>query len=199
MKVLALSPHTDDVELGCGGYLTKLHEGGHDISVGVFATKFHGQDLETESFNSLMHVTPQPIYGAFEVRRFSRDRQVALDSMIKLRKQLSPDLVLLPSSSDIHQDHQVIHEEGVRAFSKDCSVLGYEMPWNCRDFCPTFYAELRQKHLTGKWKMLECYRSQIELGRPYFQRRFIDGWARMRGQQIKREFAEAFEVITWID
>jgi LmbE family N-acetylglucosaminyl deacetylase len=108
------------------------------------------------------------------------------------------DLVLIPSKSDIHQDHKVIYEEGVRAFSKHCNVLSYDLPWNCRGFEPNYFVELGPYEMKEKWNMIGCYKSQLELKRPYFDRQFIRGSARMRGQQIGAEFAEAFEVVTWI-
>ncbi|GAF99758.1 unnamed protein product, partial [marine sediment metagenome] len=35
-NALALSPHTDDAELGCGGFLTRLKEEG----IGIFIVNF---------------------------------------------------------------------------------------------------------------------------------------------------------------
>ena len=197
MKVLALSPHTDDIELGCGGYLTKLHEQGHELEAVVFSdcSAFWGElPLVEECVNSLSYVGVRPSILSFQMRNFSR--QYVLDVMMSLD---TPDVVLIPSSSDVHQDHQVIHNEGVRAFSRDCSILSYELPWNCRGFKPNFFVELKEKHLNGKLEMLSCYKSQIELHRPYFDNELIRGLARNRGLQVKKEFAEAFEVITWID
>lgn len=197
MKVLALSPHTDDIELGAGGFLTVLHEKGHDIDVIVFSDcKAHWGHLPLadECRNSLSHVNAAVAILDFEMRSFPR--QKILDLLVAVP---TPDLVLLPSSSDVHQDHQVIHNEGVRAFARDCSVLGYELPWNCRGFKPNFFVRLKYKHIQGKLQMLEAYNSQINLHRPYFDKELIKGLARSRGLQIKKEFAEAFEVITWID
>ena len=37
-KVLILSPHTDDAELGCGGTISKLIEDGHSILWVCFST-----------------------------------------------------------------------------------------------------------------------------------------------------------------
>ncbi|MBX7264598.1 MAG: M14 family metallopeptidase, partial [Chitinophagaceae bacterium] len=36
--------------------------------------------------------------------------------LLQLNKKIGPDMVLLPAASDVHQDHQVIHQEGMRAF-----------------------------------------------------------------------------------
>jgi len=52
----------------------------------------------------------------FPVREFPKYRQEILEKLIVLKKEVQPDLVLLPSSSDIHQDHHQIYIEGLRAF-----------------------------------------------------------------------------------
>jgi hypothetical protein len=49
--------------------------------------------------------------------------------------------------------------------------------------------------LQAKWEALQAYKSQFELGRPYFSREFIEGLARVRGVQVKSPYAEAFEVM----
>src|SRR5690606_30885039 len=69
----------------------------------------------------------------YEVRRFPENRQAILDDMIRLNKEYHPDIVLLPSIHDTHQDHAVIANEGFRAF-KRTTMLGYEVPWNNLDF-----------------------------------------------------------------
>ena len=65
----------------------------------------------------------------YDVRIFKALRQEILQDLISLRKLIHPDIVFLPSSSDLHQDHSTIYAEGIRAF-KFNSILGYEMPWN---------------------------------------------------------------------
>jgi LmbE family N-acetylglucosaminyl deacetylase len=41
-----------------------------------------------------------------------------VEEMIKLRSQIKPDIVILPSRNDIHQDHSTVTSEGIRAFKK---------------------------------------------------------------------------------
>lgn len=130
----------------------------------------------------------------FPVRRFCNHRQEILEQMIALRREFDPEIVFVPTGSDLHQDHQIIHEEGVRAF-KDRAVWGYELPWNQIEFKAQAFVTLARRHLAAKWRALQSYQSQIELGRPYFTREFIEGLARVRGVQVNAEFAEAFEVI----
>ena len=49
-----------------------------------------------------------------------------------------------------------------------------------------------------KYEILS-YSSQISLNRNYFDKDFIFGLARTRGVQINSKYAEAYEVIRWIE
>ena len=131
----------------------------------------------------------------FPVREFPAHRQAILEAMVKLNKKLNPDLVLLPNSKDIHQDHQVIYQEGLRAF-KHCCMLGYELPWNSLEFTSNFHVRLSKKHIEKKFKALSCYASQTK--RNYHDLDFLIGLSKVRGVQVGAEYAEAFELIRWI-
>ena len=66
----------------------------------------------------------------------------------------------MPSLHDVHQDHQTIAQEGLRAF-KRTTVLGYEIPWNNFDFSYQAYFSLQKAHIERKVAALEKYASQI--------------------------------------
>ncbi len=204
MKILALAPHTDDVELGCGGTLAKLKEAGAELHVAAFSTAsdslppgFPADTLKKEFLASTktMGVPEDHTYVFdFQVRRLSYSRQEVLDEIIRLRKKIQPNLIFLPSPNDLHQDHQVVSSEGLRAF-KEYSVLAYELPWNHIHFSAQAFVTLQEKHVQKKLECLQQYKSQIFLERSYFKPEFVQSQCRMRGAQIKADFAEAFEVL----
>jgi LmbE family N-acetylglucosaminyl deacetylase len=103
-------------------------------------------------------------------------------------------MVFSAASTDVHQDHQVVHAECLRAF-KDRTFFGYEAPWNHVTFTANAFVALEERHVEAKWSALQAYRSQFELERPYFSRDFIWGLAKVRGVQVKAPYAEAFEAI----
>jgi LmbE family N-acetylglucosaminyl deacetylase len=131
----------------------------------------------------------------YEVRKLNYVRQEILEELIRIRERINPDLVFLPSLLDIHQDHQVIAVEGLRAF-KNCSLLGYELIWNNRTFDTDCFIPVTAKQVKLKVKALQAYVTQR--GKSYVDPVFIESMARVRGTQIGVEFAEAFEVIRWI-
>ena len=204
-KVLVVAPHTDDGELGCGGSIFRMLEEGSDIYYLALSVPeesvlpgFPRNALEVELRNA-MTVLGIPEGNVrikrFPVRTFSYRRQEILEELLQLRKEIQPELVFIPSTRDLHQDHAVVNEEGVRAFKKD-TILGYEAPWNNIDFQTQCFICLDEAHISKKVEALKCYETQRY--RTYLDEEFIRGWARTRGTQIEGHYAEAFEVIRWV-
>src|SRR5436305_676340 len=94
-----------------------------------------------------------------DVRTFPQHRQDILELLVALWADWRPDAVIQPSLHDIHQDHQVIAAEGLRAF-KRTTILGYEIPWNNFDFAYQAYVSLEKTHLERKVAALTKYASQ---------------------------------------
>ena len=93
------------------------------------------------------------------MRTFPDHRQEILELLIELWNDWEPDVVFQPSLHDIHQDHQAIAAEGLRAF-KRTTILGYEIPWNNFDFAYQAYIALEKHHLERKAAALARYASQ---------------------------------------
>lgn len=192
MNILCLSPHTDDCEMGCGGTIAKLVEQGNKIKVVNFSYLFNKGNLAPEAVASSKILGVNFEFINLDVRRFNEKRQEILDSMIFFKKEFQPDLVFLPSSFDIHQDHRVIYEEGVRAF-KNCKMLGYEVPWNNFSFEHSTFSVLEERHLQKKIEAVGKYVSQKD--RKYTNPEFIKSLAIVRGVQVGAEYAECFQTI----
>ena len=200
-RVLVLAPHTDDGEFGCGGTMARLVEAGVEVRYVAFsiATKslpegFAPDTLarEVRDATSTLGIPADRLcVHDFEVRAFPEHRQEILELLIDLWQEWPPDAVLQPSLGDIHQDHQVIAAEGLRAF-KRTTVLGYEIPWNTFNFSYQAYIALESNHVERKVAALSCYASQQH--RNYANAEYIWNLARTRGINIGRELAEAFEV-----
>jgi LmbE family N-acetylglucosaminyl deacetylase len=200
-RVLVLAPHTDDGELGCGGTMARLVEGGVEVRYVAFsiATRslppgFAPDTLarEVREATAVLGVgEAQLTVHDFEVRTFPEHRQEILELLIALWEDLRPDAVLQPSVKDIHQDHQVVAAEGLRAF-KRTTVLGYEIPWNNFNFDNQAYVALERPHLEQKVAALSKYASQKH--RKYADPEYVWNLARTNGINVGRELAEVFEV-----
>ncbi|MHB1152956.1 MAG: PIG-L deacetylase family protein [Eubacteriales bacterium] len=204
-RILVLAPHTDDGEFGCGGTIAKfIAEKAEmfyttfsvcELSVPPYLPK---NILETEVKNAteVLGIKKENLkIFHYPVRNFDSCRQQILDDLINLKNAIEPDLLLMPSPHDIHQDHNTIATEGIRAF-KQISVLGYELPWNNLTFNTQSFVFLEEEYLNKKIEALKCYQSQKN--RVYANENFIHSLAVTRGTQIGVKYAEAFEVIRWI-
>jgi LmbE family N-acetylglucosaminyl deacetylase len=201
-NVLVLAPHTDDGELGLGGTIVKLLNQGSEVTYVAFSTAeksvpkgFPTDILKTEvkEATKILGIKPENlIVFNYEVRKLNFYRQDILEELIQIRNRGRFDLVFIPSSNDIHQDHSTISQEGIRAF-KGISIFGYELIWNNLQFSTDCFSILEDKHLEIKIDALSAYSSQGS--RDYLSPEFIRSWSKMRGVQIGEKYAEAFEVI----
>ena len=127
----------------------------------------------------------------FDVRTFPERRQDILELLVALWDELRPDAVFQPSHHDVHQDHQTIAQEGLRAF-KRTTVLGYEIPWNNFDFSYGAYITLAERHVDRKVAALAKYASQQH--RRYADATYVWNLARVHGVNVNHEYAEVFQV-----
>ena len=204
-KILMLSPHTDDAELGCGGSIAKFLEEGKDVYYVALSSceksvppEYPPDILKKEvkkATRALGIKGENLILYDFPVRDFPEHRQKILDTLIEIRERIKPEIVFTPSSYDTHQDHITVMKETLRAFKK-CTILGYEQPWNNITFNTLAFIPLREEHIQKKIDALKCYETQKY--RKYLNPEFIRGLANTRGTQLEEKYAEAFEVIRWV-
>lgn len=205
-KALVLAPHTDDGELGAGGSIAKMVEQGIEVHYAAFSTAEESleqlglpKDMtkkEVKSATAILGVKPEHLYiHNFPVRKLNYVRQEILEILVGLKKEINPDLVLMPCLHDIHQDHSTVATEAIRAF-KHTSMLGYELIWNNLSFDTHCFIKLEERHLNTKYEACKEYRSQVS--RSYMNKEFIFSLASVRGVQIGSQYAEAFEMIRWV-
>ena len=204
-KILVLAPHTDDGELGAGATIDRFIKEGNQVFYAAFSTaeqslpKGLPKDTLAKEVVQATKTLGIPeenlfIFG-YEVRKLNYFRQEILEHLVKIKKDINPNLILMPSLHDIHQDHSTVAQEGLRAF-KDCSILGYELLWNNLSFDTTCFIKLEKENVEAKFKALQKYKSQAE--RNYMSKVFLYAHAHTRGVQAGCNYAEAFEVIRWI-
>lgn len=204
-RILIFAPHVGDGEFGAGGTLNRLASEGHQIYQAVFslAEKSRPKDLPENTIEKELYAASEKIgiqhshliVFDYPVREFPSVRQDILEDMVKVRKKIAPDLIFIPNSRDTHQDHQVVFEEGFRAF-KMSSILGYEMPRNNLTFTANAFVFLNEKQMQAKMEAMDCYHSlKVQSDDRIICRKYL---AHVRGSQIGTEYAECFETIRWV-
>jgi LmbE family N-acetylglucosaminyl deacetylase len=200
-RALVLAPHTDDGEFGCGGTMARLVEAGCDVRYVAFsiATRSLPEGFAPDTLAREMREATAELgipdgnltVHDFDVRTFPSRRQEILELLVALWEDWRPEVVFQPSHHDVHQDHQTIAQEGLRAF-KRTTILGYEIPWNNFDFSYGAYVSLGQRHVERKVAAVRRYASQQH--RRYADEEYIWNLARVHGTNVNRDYAEVFQV-----
>jgi LmbE family N-acetylglucosaminyl deacetylase len=207
LKYLFIGAHPDDIEFGAGGTIAKAVSQGIECSAVIFSNSSESLSsafpdkltLIKESKAALTHLglKDQNItFFDYQVRNFPSVRQSILQDLINLRSVKEYDRVFIPNSFDIHQDHNVVNREALRAF-KFTTILGYEMPWNHFEGSLRYFNVLSDSDVSDKQSAIEKFTSQSH--RFYSSDESIETTLKFRGLQINKTFVEAFEIIRWVE
>jgi LmbE family N-acetylglucosaminyl deacetylase len=196
LRIAAIGAHPDDIEIGCGGTILRLVNGGGvehatwavlsgeaerrteaERAAAAFADGVGDIDLRLGSFRDGYFPAE---YGA--VKEFLHDLAPA-----------APDLVFVPGRMDAHQDHRLLGELAWTVF-RDAMILEYEIPKYDGDLLtPTMYVDVPVATVDRKiGLLLDLFPSQR--GRSWFDADAFRAILRLRGVEAKSDsgFAEGF-------
>ncbi len=207
MKILIISAHADDACVAIGGTIAVLAENKENVmkflsfSIAEKSVpKGFPKDVVAGECIKAMKVLGIPkkdiTMERYPVRDFPEHRQEILEYLIKFRNKFQPDMVIFPSTDDVHQDHEVINHECIRAFRSCSSLYGYDFPWNVisGNRLNLFY-EIKEKHLLAKIKALKCFESQFAKGSMILEEEYTRSLVIERGHRVGVRYAEALEII----
>jgi len=196
-KVLFLGAHPDDIEIGCGALIHHI-VGQTEILCVTLSDNQKNPDLKNvmdEHFRSMkvLGVSEERIVlGPFQTRVFPNSRQEILEYFLQLRKDFQPDLIFTHSQQDVHQDHNTMTDESLRAF-RGITVLGYDVVRSSHGFFPHFLVEVTEEDVNAKIKALAEYETYRD--RYYFNAELTRSIMVRHGALAERPFAEGFDIL----
>ena len=131
------------------------------------------------------------ILGEFTTRIFHDSRQEILEYFLKLRKDFDPDIIFVHSKQDIHQDHNTMTEEALRAF-RGITVLGFDVVRSSYGFFPHFLVEVNEEDVNAKLNALSQYETYRD--KYYFDRDVLRATMIRHGTLAECPFAEGFDI-----
>lgn len=195
--VLCIGAHPDDIELGCGALIADIISQTRVICVTLSDNQknpLHTNLVaEHNASMSILGVEPKhTILHDFETRRLKAARQEILEVMIDLKNRFHPEVVFVHTSRDIHQDHQTVTEEALRAF-RGTTLLGFDVLRSSYGFFPDFLVEVSEKGVDTKIRALKAYQTYAD--KYYFDEGIIRATAQRHGALAERPFAEGFDIL----
>lgn len=207
MKVLVLSPHTDDAEVGCGATMAKHVVNGDAVRCLTFSSCEESLPDEMKDPNQLLieHSEAMKVLGVhdwrvtdFSVRMFRKYEETIRQIIYDMIHSYSPDIVYTPWLGSLHQDHEVIArctEQVCR--HKDITVLGYYVCDDGIGFAPRYFEGLARNLVDKKLEALFCYASQGKLRRWWTEdtfKSYLTYWS----PSTSHTWTEAFEIIRMV-
>jgi len=196
-KVCFIGAHPDDIELGCGAFISNINGKADILSVTLSDNQKNPalEHLVEEHFRSMaiLGVSRDHVrLEAFVTRRFPELRQEILEYLYQLNSEYHPDIVFTHTRSDIHQDHQQTTEEVLRAF-RGTTVLGFDALRSSYGFFPHFLAEVSEADVERKVQALAQYTTYNE--KYYFDSSVLRATLIRHGALAERPFAEGFDIL----
>ncbi len=196
-RVLFLGAHPDDIEIGCGALIHNIVNKTEILCV-TLSDNQKNPDLKKvknehlESMKVLGVPKEKVVFGPFETRVFPDARQDILEYFLKLRKEFKPDLIFTHSKQDVHQDHNTMTDEALRAF-RGITVLGFDVVRSSYGFFPNLLVEVTEENVNKKIEALAQYATYQD--RYYFNAELTRSIMVSHGALAERPFAEGFDIL----
>src|SRR5215210_6788965 len=195
-RVVALGAHPDDIEIGCGGTLSRLAESVPGLAVDVVVATGAPERLE-EARRSVEIFLPRcdvrvRTLGLPDGRLPAYWCEVK-DRLEEIAVGIQADVVFTPCLDDAHQDHRTMAELAPTGW-RDHLIPAYEIPKYDGDLGrPSVYVPLSEEQMQDKLQRLhKAFPSQA--ARDWWDDEVFRGLARLRGMECRARYAEAFTV-----
>jgi N-acetylglucosamine malate deacetylase 1 len=220
-RVIVVSSHPDDEVLGAGGTLLKHVKNGDDVYWLVTtciienemfsAKKVAERKLEIEKVAKEMGFKNTYLLTYPTMGLSSSSLITMVPEISKIFQEVKPEIIYCVNRSDAHSDHRITFD-AVMACTKSFrypyikKVLMYECLSETefapalpeKVFLPNYYVDISNE-MKEKLEIMNIYDS--ELGEHPFPRshRNIKALGSFRGASVGVEYAEAFQLIKFID
>jgi LmbE family N-acetylglucosaminyl deacetylase len=195
INILAIGPHPDDIEFGCGGTLLRYGQTGNQLYQliltdgcvgGDTATRKREQEKAAEALG-----VKRIFWGGYRDTELHDDRNL-IKTIEESVNAVSPDVVLVNHFDDSHQDHRAASRAAIAATRNVKEVVFYESP-TCMNFMPDIFFDITDV-LEEKVRLLELHASQIEKTNIENLKitEIARAYATFRGVQGRVRFAEGF-------
>lgn len=208
MNILAIGAHFDDVELGCGASLKKLHDAGHSIYIYVGTTSgfVSASTRDTVRMDDTALQEGQKTARMLGATLITGDRPTfALNytpeintTITKLVERFKIDLVFVHWLGDPHHDHWGLAMGTYHGAKHVPRVLAYQSSWyeGLQKFSPDFYIDVSD-YMPFKRELLKTFESEYRrVGEQWDI--FCESAARINGLKSGCAYAEGFQCVRWL-
>lgn len=197
LRILCLGAHSDDIEVGAGGFILRLIEEVPDAAVrwvvlGAAGVRVAEAEAAARHFLAGA-VDPRVTIRGFRDGFFPHEGVAIKEFFEQLKGEDPPDLILTHQRHDLHQDHRVVCELTWNTF-RDHLILEYEIVKYDGDLgAPNAFCHLSESQARRKVKgLMAGFASQQ--AKPWYSSETFYAMLRIRGVESRAPegYAEGF-------
>jgi len=213
-KILVIAPHPDDEVLGCGGTIAKYSKKEGEVYLCV-VTKAYTPDWseeflktrqkEIEKVNEILGIKKTYFLNFPTVKLDTIPQKELNDSILKIIKEIQPEVLYIPHQGDLNKDHRLVFEATLVAtrpygVTPVLKILSYETLSETeggailKPFVPNVYEDITETFKT-KIEAMKEYRNEIKKYPHPRSLEIIEALAKKRGSESGFKLAEAFILI----
>ncbi|NQV91332.1 PIG-L family deacetylase [Candidatus Woesearchaeota archaeon] len=218
-KVMIVVPHPDDETLGCAGTILKHIANGDDVYC-CFFTYALTEYSEGQKKQRLEII--EKVHQAYGFKEYYNLKFLAaeldtipqkdlISSFGKIVQNVQPNIIYTVGGTDVNTDHSIVYKT-VMACTKPSytpfvrRILAYEVNsstnWSfadgLRSFLPQYFVDIT-KYIDQKIEFMHFYDAEFKKSPHPRSKEGIEALARFRGVSANLHYAEAFQVLRWIE
>lgn len=170
-KILVLTPHADDETLGCGGFLISAVNNNKQVKIVLYSDNRESIpggnckeiiEIRSSEFRNAMEITGITDYIELKVSSENFTGSSGLiETTIKYITDYSPDIILLPSLIDNHEEHRILNKilaAALKKINRKIDIALFEV-WT--PITPNLIFDITP-FVERKIEAIKQYRSQIK-------------------------------------
>lgn len=207
MRILAVGAHLDDIELACGGTISKAIKAGHEVMMLVMSKSgYTGLDGKTKRDNSIavmegMNAADRLGVSRIEILDFdTKNIRYESHTVEEIEKRIvlfKPDIIFTHWAFDTHQAHEGVAKSTISASRRSNTILMYEpiapSGRSYQAFRPQVYSNISDTIDVKLMALKEHKTEYSKYGEDWIEG--VKARARFRGYEMGCEYAETFEVL----
>ena len=196
-RVCFIGAHPDDIEIGAGALISNIVDRAEVMCVTLSDNQKNPLltnivNEHHDSMDSLGVPRENRRVEPFVTRNFPHARQEILEYLFNLNQEFKPDIVFTHSRNDIHQDHNTVTEECLRAF-RGITVLGFDVIRSSYGFFPHFLVSVTEDDVQRKINALAQYTTYAD--KYYFSADLTRSILVRNGAFADSIYAEGFDIL----
>ena len=203
MRYLFVGAHADDIEIGCGGILLKSYKKNKIFNYIATDSEYRDEngklvrsaiDAKNDILRCYKNKKIQNIFGNSKVFHLTNNEKLRSE-LVRLKKNISPEVVFVPWNYDPHPDHKNLSEASLTVFKDVDNLIMYRSNWyySSKNFNKIFFLDITNE-FKNKIKLVSNFKSEIKRTKSIWLEK-IKHECIANGQIINRKYAESFEIV----